>query len=399
MVSNVELKKRIKYNKNKKKKKKKTKISIDRDNGVYVAVILLVLIGLLLVFTSSSYYALYEQGDLYFFIKKQAMWAIIGLGFMSLFARVDYHFLRKFTWPLAGGTLGLLVLVLAIGKEINGAKRWIEVGGLSIQPSEIAKYAVVFILAHVIVKMGKEIKTIKNGIFLPLSIGAIFAVLVLAEKNLSITVVIAMVTYFMIMVAGANIRVLLGLIPVGFLGGLVLIIIEPYRLERLTTYLNPWADQSDSGYQLVHSLMAIGSGGVTGQGLGNSMQKALYMPEPHNDFIFAILAEEFGLLGCIFVIGLFVFLIISAIKVAMQAKDIYGRLLAVGITLVIAIQAIINISVVTGSIPVTGVPLPFISTGGTSLLINLVAMGVLLNIAKQGKKNRIDGEDNSRVIR
>ncbi|MBM6837869.1 putative lipid II flippase FtsW, partial [Clostridium saudiense] len=335
------------------------------------------------------YYALYEKGDLYFFIRKQAIWAGIGLGFMSFFARVDYHFLRKFTWPLAGGTLGLLVLVLIVGKEINGAKRWIEVGGLSIQPSEIAKYAVVFILAHVIVKMGKEIKTIKKGIFLPLSIGAIFAALVLAEKNLSITVVIAMVTYFMIMVGGANIRVLLSLITVGFLGGFILIIIEPYRLERLTTYLNPWADQSDSGYQLVHSLMAIGSGGVTGQGLGNSMQKALYMPEPHNDFIFAILAEEFGLLGCIFVIGLFVFLIISAIKVAMKAKDVYGRLLAIGITLVIAIQAIINISVVTGSIPVTGVPLPFISTGGTSLLINLVAMGVLLNIAKQGKKNKI----------
>lgn len=393
-MSNVDLKKRIKYNKKRRKKKKKTKISIDRDNGVYVALILLVLIGLLLVFTSSSYYALYEQGDLYFFIRKQAMWAVIGLGFMEFFARVDYHFLRKFTWPLAGGTLCLLVLVLVIGKEINGAKRWIDVGGLSIQPSEIAKYAVVFILAHIIVKMGKEIKTIKKGIVFPLAIGATFAVLVLAEKNLSITAVIAMVTYFMIMVGGANIRVLLGLIPVGLAGGLALIVTSEYRLERLTTFLNPWADQSDSGYQLVHSLMAIGSGGVTGQGLGNSMQKALYMPEPHNDFIFAILAEEFGLLGCIFVIGLFVFLIISAIKVAMNAKDIYGRLLATGITLVIAIQAIINIAVVTGSMPVTGVPLPFISTGGTSLLINLVAMGVLLNISKQGKKNRVSEENN-----
>ena len=388
-MSSIDLQKRIKYNKNRKRKKKKTKktqLTIDRDNGVYVAVILLVMIGLLLVFTSSSYYALYEQGNLYFFIKKQAIWAGIGLCFMSFFARVDYHFLRKLTWPLAIGTFGLLVLVLAIGKEINGAKRWIEVGGLSIQPSEIAKYAVVFILAHVIVKMGREIKTIGKGIFMPLAIGASFAVLVLLEKNLSITVVIALVTYFMIMVGGANLRVLIGLIPVGVAAGFGLIIIEPYRLARLTTFLNPWADQSDSGYQLVHSLMAIGSGGVIGQGLGNSMQKALYMPEPHNDFIFAILAEEFGLLGCIFVIGLFVFLIISSIKVAMQAKDVYGRLLATGITLVIAIQAIINISVVTGSIPVTGVPLPFISTGGTSLLINLVAMGVLLNIAKQGKK-------------
>ena len=396
-MSSIDLQKRIKYNKSrkiKKKKRKKTKITIDRDNGVYVAVILLVMIGLLLVFTSSSYYALYEQGNLYFFIKKQAIWAGIGLCFMSFFARVDYHFLRKLTWPLAIGTFGLLVLVLAIGKEINGAKRWIEVGGLSIQPSEIAKYAVVFILAHVIVKMGREIKTIGKGIFMPLAIGASFAVLVLLEKNLSITVVIALVTYLMIMVGGANLRILIGLIPVGLAAGFGLIIIEPYRLARLTTFLNPWADQSDSGYQLVHSLMAIGSGGVVGQGLGNSMQKALYMPEPHNDFIFAILAEEFGLLGCIFVIGLFVFLIISSIKVAMQAKDVYGRLLATGITLVIAIQAIINISVVTGSIPVTGVPLPFISTGGTSLLINLVAMGVLLNIAKQGKKKKEEEIDN-----
>ena len=390
-MSSIDLQKRIKYSK--KKKKRKTKISIDRDNGVYISVILLVLIGLLLVFTSSSYYALYEQGDLYFFIQKQAMWAAVGLCCMSLFARINYHFLRKFTWLLGGGTLGLLGLVLIVGKEINGAKRWIEVGGLSIQPSEIAKYAVVFILAHVIVKMGKDIKTIGKGIFMPLAIGATFAVLVLLEKNLSITVVIALVTYLMIMVGGGNIRVLLGLIPVGIAGGLGLIIIEPYRLERLTTFLNPWADQSDSGYQLVHSLMAIGSGGVTGQGLGNSMQKALYMPEPHNDFIFAILAEEFGLLGCIFVIGVFVFFIISAMKVAMRAKDNYGRLLATGITLVIAIQAIINIAVVTGSMPVTGVPLPFISTGGTSLLINLVAMGVLLNISKQGKKSQTLEED------
>lgn len=392
-MSSIGLQKRIKYSKNKKKKKRKTKISIDRDNGVYISVILLVLIGLLLVFTSSSYYALYEQGDLYFFIQKQAMWAAIGLGCMSLFARVDYHFLRKFTWPLAVGTIGLLGLVLIVGKEINGAKRWLDVGGLSIQPSEIAKYAVVFILAHVIVKMGKDIKTIGKGIFMPLVIGATFAVLVLLEKNLSITAVIAMVTYLMIMVGGANMKVLLNLIPVGIAGGITLIVTSEYRLERATTFLNPWADQSDSGYQLVHSLMAIGSGGVTGQGLGNSMQKALYMPEPHNDFIFAILAEEFGLLGCIFVIGVFMFFIISAIKVAMRAKDNYGRLLATGITLVIAIQAIVNIAVVTGSMPVTGVPLPFISTGGTSLLINLVAMGVLLNISKQGKKSQTLEED------
>lgn len=386
-MNNAELKRKMNQVKRKNsKKRKKNKIFMDKDNGIYISVILLVIVGLLLVFTASAYYAFYEHGDIYLFIRKQAQWAIIGLILMSIFARVDYHFLRKFTIPLALGTIGLLALVLVIGKEMNGAKRWLEFGPLTLQPSEIAKYAVVFAIAALIDRLGPNIKKIGKGIFLPLTVGASFALFVLLGKNLSITAVIAMVTYFMIMVGGANFKVLLGLIPVGLLGGFGLILIEPYRFARLMNFTNPWIDKSDSGYQLVHSFMAIGSGGVTGRGLGNSMQKALYMPEPHNDFIFAILAEEFGLIGCIFVIALFLFFIFSAFRAATMAKDNYGRLLATGITLVIAIQAIINIAVVTGSMPVTGVPLPFISAGGTSLLINLVAMGVLLNIQKQGKK-------------
>ena len=387
-MNNVSLQKKIKNMKSKKKKNKSKKIIIDRDNGVYISIILLFIIGLVLVYTSSSYYALYEKGDIWFFIKKQAFWGSVGLTIMIGLAWLDYHLLRYFTWVLYGVTFILLVAVLFVGKEINGAKRWLIVGGLSIQPSEIAKYAVVFMIAHVVAKMGKEVKKIGKGIGLPLFLAAVFAALVYGEKNLSITAVICMVAYFMLIVGGANLKVLLALIPIGTAIGIKMIFAEPYRLVRLTTFLNPWADQSDAGYQLTHSLMAIGSGGITGQGLGNSMQKALYMPEPHNDFIFAILAEEFGLIGCIVVIGIFILFVVSALKVAMNAKDKYGRLLATGITLVVAIQAIINIAVVTGSMPVTGVPLPFISSGGTSLLINLSAMGVLLNISKQSRKKK-----------
>ena len=385
-MNNIYWQQRIQQFEKKKKKKKKFLPTVDTHNGVYISIVLLFLIGLILVFTSSTYYALYEHGTLWFFIKKQALLGGVGFIAMRIIARVDYHKWRIWTLPLAGITLILLVAVLILGQEILGAKRWLDFGGISLQPSEIAKYAVVFILADIIIKLGKNINTFKRGIMMPLFVAGIFAGLVYLEKNLSITVVICLVAYLMLIVGGANIKHMLSMIPIAFGGVVLMIIDEPYRLVRVTTFLNPWAHQSEGGYQLSHSLMAIASGGVFGQGLGNSMQKALYMPEPYNDFIFAILAEEFGLIGCIFVIGIFVLFILSSLKVATRAKDKYGRLLASGITFVIAIQAIINIAVVTGSMPVTGVPLPFISSGGTSLLINLAAMGVLLNISKQSKK-------------
>jgi cell division protein FtsW len=196
------------------------------------------------------------------------------------------------------------------------------------------------------------------------------------------------VAVIMIFVGGAKISHLIPIFPAGLLVGVALILAEPYRLDRLTTFMNPWGDPSGNSYQLIQSIYALGSGGLLGVGLGNSKQKALFMPEPHNDFIFAIIGEEFGFIGCAFVILLFMYIIYKGAYVAIKAKDNYGYLLAVGIVSIISIQAVINIAVVSGSMPVTGVPLPLISYGGTSLVINMLALGILLNISRQSKENK-----------
>ena len=207
---------------------------------------------------------------------------------------------------------------------------------------------------------------------------------ILAEKNMSIATIIMIVTFIMLFVAGGKIKHLFGIIlPALFTLAIFFIFSSDYRRERMLNFIDPWKDAADAGYQLIQSFLALGSGGLTGLGLGQSRQKTLYMPEPHNDFIFSIIGEEVGLIGCLFIIGLFLIFIWRGVKVAMNARDTYGKLLAMGITSIIAVQAIINIAVVTGSMPVTGVPMPFISYGGTSLVINLTAMGILLNISRQ----------------
>jgi len=279
-------------------------------------------------------------------------------------------------------TMVLLGVVLLF-PSINGASRWIQVGPLSLQPSEIAKYVVVLILAKGIEKNGERIKKFFPTVFVYLLVAAFFAGFVYLEKNLSIATVIMIVSIIVIYVGGAKGwqlgAIILSLLPVG----LIFILAEPYRLTRLKNFMNPWSDPNGAGYQAIQSLYALGSGGIAGVGLGQSRQKCYYIPEPHNDFIFSIIGEELGFVGCVAIIILFLVLIQRGIKIAIHAKDVYGTLLAVGITSVIAIQAMINIAVVTGAIPVTGVPLPFISSGGSSLVINLTAMGILLNISSQ----------------
>lgn len=300
---------------------------------------------------------------------------------------IDYHAYKKWTPWLVIITIGLLVLVLFAGVDINGARRWIRLGPLSFQPSELAKYVVVLYLALLIDKRRGKIKEFKGGTLYYLAIAAVFAGLIILEKNLSITAIIMMVAFIMILVGGAKLSHLFSLIPIGLSAGLGLIFMEKYRLQRLTSFLDPWADPSGDSYQLIQSLYALGSGGLFGVGLGNSRQKALFMPEPHNDFIFAIIGEELGLIGCVAIISMFIFIVIKGTSIAVKARDNYGYLLAIGIISVIAIQAIINIAVVTGSMPVTGVPMPLISYGGTSLVFNLSAIGILLNISRQGKED------------
>lgn len=378
--------------KGKVKRRKMKKINMKSiDYALLCALLLLLFIGVVMVYSSSSYYALYQK-DVYntdYYFIKEITWVIVGTIGMAITMSIDYHIYKKFTPWLVLITLALLIIVLFAGADINGAVRWIRLGPLSFQPSELAKYVLVLYLALLIDKRKNKIKKFGEGTILYLCIAAVFAGLVLLEKNLSITAIIMMVAFIMILVGGAKISHLLSLVPVGIAAGLALIFTQSYRLDRLTSFLNPWADPSGDSYQLIQSLYALGSGGIFGVGLGNSRQKALFMPEPHNDFIFSIIGEELGLIGCIFIIAIFMFIVIRGTTIAVKVRDNYGFLLAIGIISVIAIQAIINIAVVSGSMPVTGVPMPFISYGGTSLVFNLGAMGILLNISRQSKYEEI----------
>ncbi|MCY6370354.1 stage V sporulation protein E [Clostridium ganghwense] len=356
------------------------------DFILFATIMILVAVGIVMVYSASSYTALhskmYRNDDMYF-LKKQGVWAILGITCMIVAEKVDYHVLKNKTGLFMILTVGLLLAVFAF-HDNHGARRWIYLpGGASIQPSEIAKYVVVLYLAKSIENKGERIKNFKYGIFPYLVVSGFYAGLILLEKNLSIASVIMIVTIIVLFASGCrkkHIAFVLLLVGLAGVGGIVL---EPYRMKRFISFLNPWEDPRGDGYQLIQSLLALGSGGILGTGLGQSRQKCYYIPEPHNDFIFSIIGEELGLVGCIFVISLFLVFIWRGIRTAVRASDIYGTLLAIGITAVIAIQAIINIAVVTGSMPVTGVPLPFISYGGSSLVFNLIAMGILLNISRQ----------------
>lgn len=385
MKAKVNKKANVKRNINYKKRTRKKKKNMGRISyGILIPVILLVFIGVIMVFSASSYYALYEQKDSLFFLKKEMVWAPLGIVIMIIMMTIDYHKLKVLTWPFYGVTLILLIVVL-FSAPINGATRWLDFGGLSLQPSELAKYAMVAVLALLIDVRKGEMRNFWKGPVIYFALAGLLAGLVLLENNLSITAVIMIVAFIMIYLGGMLKKHIFAIMPIGLAVGVLFIILEPYRFKRLMSFLDPWKDASGDGFQIIHSFYALGSGGIFGVGLGQSKQKALYMPEPHNDFIFSIIGEELGLIGCAIIIGVFIFLILSALSVAERAKDNYGRLLATGITSIIAVQAIINIAVVTGSMPVTGVPLPFISYGGTSLVINLAAIGVLLNISRQPK--------------
>lgn len=356
------------------------------DFVLFATIMILVGIGVIMVYSASSYTALHSKGYKYddmYFLKKQALWAVIGVTFMIIAEKRDYHKLKGNTGLFMISTVILLCAVFAFPGN-HGARRWIYLpGGASIQPSEIAKYVVVLYIAKSVEHKGEKIKTFKYGIFPYMIVAGFFAGMVLLEKNLSIASVIMIVTLIMLFAAGCKGKHIAVLCSMVFMAGVGFTVSVPYRMKRLMSFLDPWKDPRDTGYQLIQSLLALGSGGIMGMGAGRSRQKCYYIPEPHNDFIFSIIGEELGLIGCIVIISLFIILIFRGIKTAIRAKDVFGTLLAIGITSVIAVQAIINIAVVTGSMPVTGVPLPFISYGGSSLVFNLIAMGVLLNISRQ----------------
>lgn len=353
------------------------------DYGIFYTVLILVSIGTVMIYSASSYSAMFQTHDSMYYLKKQILACGLGVLAMLFFMAIDYHKLKRFTGILMIVTIPLLLAVYLF-EPTKGAYRWIKLGPISFQPSELAKYVVVMFLAWYLTKKGDEIKDFKRGIIPALFVAAIYAGIVLAQKNLSVAALIMIVTFVMLFVAGGENKHMFGIVaPVLIVAALVFALGEPYRRARMLNFIDPWKDAAKNGYQLIQSFYALGAGGLTGLGLGQSRQKTLYMPEPHNDFIFSIIGEELGLIGCLVIITLFIILIWRGIKVAMEARDTYGSFLAMGITAIIGFQAIINIAVVTGSMPVTGVPLPFISYGGTSIAITMTAMGVLLNISRQ----------------
>jgi cell division protein FtsW len=368
---------------------KKPKIKLgDVDFLLFAVIVMLVTVGVVMVYSASSYFSAFRYNNAEFFLWKQLLWAGLGFVGMMITLNIDYHKYKKYTRVLIIFTFIALCLVFLF-PPVKGAQRWIKLGELSFQPSEIAKYAVVLFVAKNISSNTENIKKFWKGVVPNLLFAGVIAAMILLEKNLSIATVTMVVSLIMLFVAGTKLIHMGGLI--GTVGGLgaAFILIEPYRMRRLLSFTNPWNDSQGDGYQLVQSLLALGSGGLTGVGIGQSRQKCFYIPEPHNDFILAVIGEELGFIGCAFIVILFLLFLWRGVIAASKAKDMYGSLLATGITSVVVIQSLINIAVVTGSMPVTGVPLPFISYGGSSLVINMMFMGILLNITRQNNKKTL----------
>ena len=354
----------------------------------FLAVLLALLCyGLLMLFASGYAVALCRRGDAYAYIRPQLLFAVLGLMAMYAASLIDYHIWHKLAWPVLGVSLALLVVVLFM-PEYNGCKRWIVLPGLgTLQPSEIAKFAVVVAFAHIISLNHDRMRTFSAGVLpFALILGAV-AVLMLLEPHLSGTVLILAIGAVLMFVGGTGLQwfALAGGLGVGAIAAAVLALpqLVPYAAGRLASWQDPFADPLGEGHQTIQSLYAIASGGMAGLGLGNSRQKYLYVPEPQNDFIFSILCEELGFAGAALAVGLFLLLLLRGVSIAVRARDKFGALLVVGFVVQVVLQAVLNIAVVTNTIPNTGISLPFFSSGGTSLLMLLGEMGVVLSVSRQ----------------
>ena len=358
-------------------------LKVLKKNWLLISLVfLLIALGVLFIYSASSYSALTNYNDSFYFVKKQLVGFVMGLAVMAFCINFNYHKFLKLKWlvVLVSVVLLLLVFVPGLGKSNYGANRWITIGGFSLQSSEVAKFGFVVFSACYLSQHYKKTKTFL-GVVPIMAVGGTICLLILLEPNLSVTLCVGMVMLIMLVVGGMRAKhFLIILIPALCLVP-ILILIEPYRLQRLMAFLDPWASPKEEGFQLIQSLYALGSGGLFGVGLFNSRQKYLFLPFSESDFIFSIIGEEFGFVGCVLIMLIYAIIIWKGIKIALNASDRLGCYLASGITSIIAVQLLINIAVVTGSIPPTGIPLPFMSAGGTSLMVFMGAVGILLNIA------------------
>jgi cell division protein FtsW len=358
------------------------------DHTLLACVVSMLALGLVMVFSASAGSALARSHDKFTVIRSQFSWAIVGLGVMGLCARFDYRNLRYAAWPMLGLSMItlLLVFVPGLGMTKGGATRWLRLGGFSFQPSELAKLALVLYLASSLSDRSIEERSSFQRFVLPaLGVIGVLAVCVLKQPNLSYTVILATVGFLMISLQYRHWPHMASLALSGVVMAGWLVVREPYRMKRYLAFLDPWKDQYGSGWNIIQSLYALASGGLWGLGVGRGRQKFEYLPQEHSDYIFAIIGEELGFVGTAAIVLLFLCVLWRGLRIAVRAPDEFGTMLAYGITMSFTIQAIINISVVVGAIPPTGVPLPLISSGGSSLVASLAAAGVLLSISSRGQ--------------
>ena len=356
---------------------------------LFFAVLILSIFGLVMIYSSSYIWAEYKFGDAFKYVKQQGVFLIIGTFLMILVSKINYQIYNEKAWKIFIFCLILLILVLipGIGSVRNGSRSWFGIGPFGIQPSEFAKLSLIILTSKYLTNSNKFIKDIKKGVFpILLILFSVFG-LIMLQPDFGTGMIIVVSIIAMLYIAGVNMKFFFSLGIIGVVGIVILILIAPYRMDRITSFVDPWKDPLGTGFQIIQSLYAIGPGGLLGMGFLNSRQKHFYLPEPQTDFIFSIISEEFGVLGIIIVVSTFAFILYCGIKIAEKCQDSFGKYLAFGMIFQIIIQAGMNLMVVIGLIPVTGVTLPFLSYGGSSLLISMVSIGILLNISKCNMKD------------
>ena len=350
--------------------------------NLIIFTVLLSLFGLLMIYSSSYVWAEYKFDDPYKYLKSQGLFLFVGLICMYLISKLDYKKYYKYSNKIFLLCLTLLVLVLFVGTERNGSKSWFGIGSFGIQPSEFMKLAMVIFVSKYLYNNEKDMGNIKKGVIPILALTLIIFGIIMLQPDFGTGVILVMCVIGLLFIGGVDVKFFLKIGFLGALGIVLLIIAAPYRLKRILSFLNPWSDPLGSGFQIIQSLYAIGPGGLFGMGLGGSIQKHFYLPEPQTDFIFSVISEEFGFLGVFLVSSLFIGIIISGVGIALKCQNLFGKYLVFGIIFQLSFQALLNLMVVVGLIPVTGVTLPFLSYGGSSLLITLCSMGIILNVSR-----------------
>ncbi len=357
------------------------------DRTLLFAILMLIVVSVVMVYSSSSVFAMTTYNDSAFFMKRQIMWVAFGLSAMAVMMRLDHRLLsdRRVVITLVVVSILLLAATLApgIGKMVNGARRWLRFGILSFQPSELAKFALVVYLSYYLEKKGERLGDFVNGLVPAYVMTAVFLVVVALQPDFGSAMTLAGVAGIMLFAGGAKVLHLGGTLLAALPLVYAAVVHKAYRWRRITAFLNPWDHQEGAGYQIIQSFLAFGSGGVFGRGLGEGRQKLLFLPERHSDFIYAVIGEELGLLGSLAVVALFLVILWRGVKIALAAGDPFSRSLALGITLLVCMQAVINMGVVTGLLPTKGIALPLVSYGGSSLVMTMASLGVLLNISRE----------------